>query len=386
MRKAGTTFILAVAAILAFADSAYGQTKDRWRLLYEQDKPQIYTHRDPLDHRANYWYFTYTITNVGDEVVPILTDLMMYVEVGKDLQNDVRKVDPDPTKSTHDDVTKSENLKFGRFVSNVLVPKDVEYKIIAYHAKIGNRSDGIINESIEEFKKGFVEEPAAEWKGQWSKGDRWYLNPRELRQQRHIKPGQRIMAMAIFRDVDPRARRIEVHVSGLYDIFRVEQYTEDETKLVYENRVLKKAYEYPGDEFEREKDVLYERKSEWVIKPIGPVASKETLASLVNSLVTRLKLEEGWEKESVAAPERDVLRAKENLNSLDMNIAGRIIQQSSGVNFGFDSEKTTLENQASIWRIHEWWLKFKSKLVFNDATGRFEVKDDLLPGEQRDPK
>ncbi len=386
MRKSGVTAVLAIAALCAFASPAFAQTKDRWRVLYEQDKPQIYTYRDALDHRENYWFFTYTITNPGEETVPILTDLMMYVEVGKDLQNDVRKVDPDPTKSKRADVTKAEVLKFGRFVSNVVVPKDVEYKIIAYHAKIGNRSEGIINESIEEFKKGFTEEPAQEWAQGWHKGDRWYLNPREMRMQKHIKPGQKLMGMAIFRDVDPRARRIEVHVSGLYDIFRIEQYTEDETKLVYENRVLKKVYEYPGDEFEREKDVLYERKSEWVIKPIGPVASKETLGALVMSLVNRLKMEEEWEKQQVPAPDRDKARAKENLNSLDMNIAGRIVQQATGVNFGYDTDKTTLENQAAIWRIHEWWLKWKSKLVFNEATGRFAVNDELLPGEVKDPK
>jgi hypothetical protein len=386
MRKAASVFTMAVAFVVALGSVAQAQTKDRWRLLYEQEKPQIYTYRNALDQRENYWYFTYKITNPTDEVVPLLLDLMIYVEVGKDLLNDTRKVDPDPRKEANVDAAKHEQLKFGRFISSVIVPEDVEYKIIAYHARIGNRSEGIIRESIEEFKRGFVEDPPSDVGSEWKKGDRWYLNPREMRQHRFIKPGQKLMGVAIFRDVDPRARRIETHVSGLYDIFRVEQYTEEENKLVYENRVLKKANEFPGDEFNREKDVLTERKSEWVIKPIGPVASKETLGALVNSLVTQLKLEEEWEKKQLAPADRDAARGKTNLSSLDMNIAGRIIQQSTGVNFGFDTDKTTLENQASIWRIHEWWLKWKAKLVFNEGTGRFESKDDLLPGEKRDEK
>jgi hypothetical protein len=386
MRKSGTLFLLAAAGVLASATIAEAQTKDRWRLTYEQDKPKIYTYRDALDHRENYWYFTFTVSNPTDEVVPLLLDLMIFVESGKDLQHDVKRVDSETTQKRLDDVSRSEALKYGRFFSNVIVPKDVEYKVIAYHAKIGNRSEGIINESIEEFKRGFVDDPAPEWRERWSKGDRWYLNPRELRAHRHIKPGQKIMGMAIFRDVDQRARRIETHVSGLYDIFRIEAYTEEETKLVYENRVLKKVYEFPGDEYDREKDVLTERKSEWVIKPIGPVAAKQTLTALVDSLVTMLRKEEEWEKNNVPPEQRNAARAKENLNSLDMNIAGRIFQQATGVNFGYDTDKTLLENQAAVWRAHEWWLKHKSKLIFNEATGRFDVKDELLPGEKRDEK
>jgi hypothetical protein len=386
MRQIGLSAILAVTAILAVAPGCEAQTKNRWRLLYEQEKPKIYTYRNDLDQLENLWYFTFTLTNPTEEVVPLLVDLMMYVETGKDLQHDVRKVDPELTKTTLADKDKYESLKFGRFYSNVVVAQHMEYKVIEYHAKIGNRSPGIVRESIEEFKKGFTEDPPAEWKERWNKGDRWYLNPREIRQQKFIKPGQKIMGIAIFRDVDPRARRLEVNVSGLYDIFRVEAYTEEETKLVYENRVLKKTFEFPGDQFSRENDVLYERKSEWVIKPIGPIASKETLATLVNSLADMLRKEEEWDKDQVPAAQREQLRTKENLNALDMNVAGRVIQLSTGVNFGYDVDKTVLENQAAIWRIHEWWLKHKARLIFNEATGRFDIKDELLPGEKRDEK
>ena len=48
--------------------------------------------------------------------------------------------------------------------------------------------------------------------------------------------------------------------------------------------------------------------------------------------------------------------------------------------FGYDPSKDVLENEKAVWRIHEWWITNRSKLVFNEVTNRFEVKDDPLPG------
>jgi len=41
----------------------------------------------------------------------------------------------------------------------------------------------------------------------WKKGDRLYLNPREIRAHRFIQPGQRIHGIAIFKNVDPRLQK-----------------------------------------------------------------------------------------------------------------------------------------------------------------------------------
>ncbi len=375
--------LLTAAVVLSIAAVSEAQTKPRWKLEFEAEKPQIYTHRSDIERLENFWFVTFTLTNRTDQVVPVLLDIMLYTETGKDLQHDVRKVDPDPTKATLDDPRKHESLKFGRFYSNVVVPQDVEYKIIEYHSKIGNRSPGIVRESIEELKKGFAEDPKApDVAGRWKAGDRLYLNPRELRQQRFIKPGQKLHAVAIFKNVDPRARILEMHVSGLWDVVRVDGYEPEDLKLHYENKVLKVVYEFKGDEFERERDVLAQTKREWVVKAIGPVASKETLGTLIDTLLNRLKLEERWSGGDQKPEESAAEKKLEQLTPLDMAICARVIRLASGKDFGYDTEKMVLENKAAVWRIHEWWVTNRSRLVFNEATGRFELKDDKLPGQQ----
>ncbi len=375
--------LVGLAVLGIVASSAEGQTKPRWKLDFEHEKPIIYTYRNPLERLENFWYVIYTVTNNTDEVVPLTVDPMLYTETGKDLQHDQRKVDPSPTKETLDDARRYEALKFGRFHSNVIVPQEVEYKIIEYHAKIGNRSPGIVRESIEAFKKGFEEDPTApDVRGKWRAGDRLYLNPREMRQQRHIKPGQRLHCIAIFRNVDSRARIIELHVSGLWDVVRVDGYETEDVKLHYENKVWKVSYSRPADEFEIEKDFLSKTRQEWVIKAIGPVASKETLGTLVDAMLARLKLEERWKSGDVGPEDAAKEQKLEQLTPHDIAIGARIIRLASGKDFGYDSEKLVVDNRAAIWRIHEWWVTNKTKLVFNEATGRFDQKDDKLPGAQ----
>ena len=178
-----TRIFLPVCAVLfvlaALPLEADAQVKNRWRLNWHNDKPEIHTHRSPQGKLENYWYFTYDIVNRTDQIVPVIIDVMMYTETGKDLQHGVRKVDRDKIREMNEDPKKSENLLYGRFYSNVIVPESVEYKIIEKDARLANRSQGIVFESIENFKKGDKD------------GNRWYLNPREMRDSRWIRPGQK---------------------------------------------------------------------------------------------------------------------------------------------------------------------------------------------------
>ncbi|MFN3485559.1 MAG: hypothetical protein ACK44W_08765 [Planctomycetota bacterium] len=237
MKKA----LLAAVFAVSSAAVAEAQVKNRWRLTWSNEKPQLYTYRSPDDRYENFWYVIYTLENNpeinNEEVVPLLFDVMLYTESGKELQHDVQKVDPVPLKEVLENPRRAEALKFGRFYANVIDP-EVEYKIIERHARIGNRSPGIVRESIEAFKKGFTEDPPAEFAGRWKKGDRLYLNPREIRQMRYLLPGQKVMGVAIFRNVDPRATVYELHVSGLWDILKVTSVTEEETRLEYEPMTL----------------------------------------------------------------------------------------------------------------------------------------------------
>jgi hypothetical protein len=34
--------------------------------------------------------------------------------------------------------------------------------------------------------------------------------------------------------------------------------------------------------------------------------------------------------------------------------------------------------------MHEWWTSNKNKLAFNEKTGRFEIREEVLPGTQKD--
>ena len=86
MKKA----LLALVALTASTAVAEAQVKNRWRLQWSNEKPQIYTYRTPNDHYENYWFFTYTLENTTDEIVPLIVDVLLYTESGKELQNDFR--------------------------------------------------------------------------------------------------------------------------------------------------------------------------------------------------------------------------------------------------------------------------------------------------------
>ena len=272
MIRALASSLVAVLGFLAGASVCEAQVHERWKLDYSQEKPTLFTYRYPTGELENFWYVYYTITNNNAKTVPILLDLTMYVETGRELQADLKKVDPDAAKAAAGDSTKFEELKYGTFISNVVQPEAVEYKIIEHHAKLGNRSPGIVRESIEALKAGDKQTET-----------RYYLNPAEMRKQVLIGEGKKLTGLAIFRGVDPRAQVIEIQVSGLWDVMRIEAFLGDKEeledfKIHYENRVHKHTYWFPGDAFHRERDVLtLMRQPTWVNKSIGPVASKSTI-------------------------------------------------------------------------------------------------------------
>jgi hypothetical protein len=313
--------------------------------------------------------------------VPLIFDILLYTETGKEYQNDFRKVDEAVIKENAEKPRRAEALKYGRFYANVIDP-EVEYKIIEKHARLGNRSDGIIRESIEALKKGFADAPPADMAGKWKKGDRLYLNPREIREARFIQPGQKFHGIAIFKNVDPRAQVYELHVAGLADIVKITLVTEDEWKMEYEPMTLKVRYFRQGDAFEIEKDVLLRQAKapEYVIKKIGPVASKDTVDKLVNALVDALKREKDWAENNAKPEDVEKARAAHGVDTLDGRVMAMVFAVATNLPFGYDGSKTILENELAIWRIHEWWLTNRSKLVFDETVNRFVVKDDPLPG------
>ncbi len=442
--------VLALFAVLfAAAGVCHAQVRDRWHLDWKNEKPEMFLYRTPDDKIETYWFVSYDVYNPTHESIPLILDVVLYVESGKEMMHDVRKVESDTIKDAlaadrydvlilkdgnkvYGAVSFRENeyvvqtahetrkipankvekwlkrpgevkelLKYGRFHPSILHP-EVETKVIEFVAGLGNRSPGIVLESIEAFKKGFdrdpqVADPAAKiylikdsWlRGRWKKGDRLFLNPKEIREQRFIRPGQRLGGIAIFQNVNPRAQSVELQVSGLVDIIKVERPSAKETeedpdlalpKIVYENQVLKLRYEFMGDEYNRMEDVVVFQSREWVVKRLGPVADKETLQLLVDTMVNALQRERDWREQGKTAEEVDVLRTKEGIGAFDLRIIAQSVRLATGKEFGYDSSKGILENEAAIWRIHEWWLTNKSKLVYNEATNRYDVSGDVLPG------
>ena len=439
----------ALLVLLVTANLAEAQVRDRWHLDWKNEKPEMFLYRTPDNKIEVYWFLRYEVVNRSSVPAPIIVDPIFYVETGREMLADVNKVDRDLLKDqlaadgydvlvlqngkkVYGKVTFSrdkyevrtsgsmetypssdvikwvknsgeviELLKYGRYHSPVTDPV-VEFKIIEYIAKLGNRSPGIVQESIEAYKRGFTRDPKVwdpaeknylvkdSWlKGRWKKGDRLFLSPREMRRQRYIQPGQKLGGLAIYRDVSNTAKRIEVQISGLIDIVKIEPYDEGELEekgelaemnIVYENRVLKIMYEFPGDEVNRIEDVVIYRGQEWTAKKIGPIADKKTIGKLVDAMVDAIRHEKDWQEEAKSDEEKDALREKEGIGPLDIRIIARTLQMATGQEFGFDSSVSILENEKSIWRMHEWWLTNKSRLAFNEVTNRYEVVTRELPG------
>ena len=357
-----------LVVFLALPAVVQAQGKDRWRLHWHNEKPKIYTYLHPTGVRENFWYATYDIVNNSSQIAPVILDVELYTEAGKDLQHGVKKVDRATVLKIVEDKGESEKERYGRFYSNVVVPQHIEYQIIEHDARIGNRSQGIIEESIENYKRG---DP---------KGNRFYLNPREMRQTRVIMPGQKLHGIAIFSNVDTLSSVIELHVSGTIDIIRIEDIGEFETVMHYENRVLYIRYEFVGDMYDREADWLVYVKKDWHIKKIGPVASKDTMSKLMDALLGVAKREREWKDSGKTDQEIAALRKKWHITKADTNIMSRVFRLATGKDFGYNENLDVLGNQAAVWRIHEWWTTNHSRLLFNPGLNRFEVKDDKLPG------
>ena len=440
------------AIVFLISSYAEAQVRNRWRLDWKNETPQLFVFRTPDDKVEPYWFVEFELSNPSEESIPLILDLALYVETGREMMHDVKKLDSATIKDEHaldrydilvlkngakvyglvtfrDDkyyvsaaketreipasevvrwVKRSgevrELLKYGRFHPSILHP-EVEMKIIEHVAGLGNRSAGIVLESIESFKRGFDRDPAVEdpnekvyllkdrWLlGRWKKGDRLFLNPREIREQRFIHPGQRLGGIAIFKNVHARAQMIELQVSGLVDIVKIDAYAKEEDpdlalpQIDYENRVLKLRYEFRGDEHDRLADVPEFKGREWVVKRLGPVADKETLQALVDTMVDALKRERDWLEQGKTAEELGELRANEGIGPTDLRIIAQTMRLATGKDFGYDESREIVENEAAIWRIHEWWVTNKSKLVYNEMTNRYDVSSDPLPGtkEPRD--
>ena len=79
-------------------------------------------------------------------------------------------------------------------------------------------------------------------------------------------------------------------------------------------------------------------------------------------------------KEDKAAVENKKLERK--ITSLDLSISNTILKAGTGKDFGYDGSKPALENEKAIWRWHEWWVRNKNLLYFDEKLNRFEIRQE----------
>lgn len=350
---------LTVLFALTAALPCSAQVRTRWRLEYEHTKPAMFTYRSPLGDYENYWYFTYTISNrTADIIIPVHLDIALFGEAGKDNLHDVGKVDMAALKAVLADRLTAEQYRYGQYAGQTLVPEEVEYAIVSKDAKLGRRSQGVIWDSIKKLKEGNL-----------------YLNKKEIRDKLIINPGQTYQGIAIFRDVDPRHKVLTAQVSGLVDFVKIARFDPNKGPIFeYENLMRWTRYRFPGDVYDRENDVLYFDDQGWEPRRIGPASSKEGLGLMIDAIVEELRRHLALAEAGKPAPE------KPSVTSRDLAVFVELLNYSVEQDFVVNREASLVENEAAIWRIHEWWLTNKGKLVFDRTRNRFVVNDEELPG------
>lgn len=318
---------------------------DEVRRVFLHNKPTMFQYQDRLGGTTVCWFVLFTLHNPIDQYVPIQADVMLHTDQGKDYHQDVVRVDP-------------EVIARGKFYSSVLQAPDMELKIVTFLERMGGLNPAIQRERLNELKR-----------------ENRYLNCAELRRKQVLKPGEEITALAIFPDVDRNTDSIELLVSGLWDVVKVEKVEPTRTHYVYENKVLHYTYDFPGDEFNRIVDFVsprLPRVQRWEILPVGPAGDKETLAKLIEAL----------EKDD---PPPD----PGSLGQVPVITYGPVLRRGANEalkaltsqDFGYEPVKSPKENLASIRLWKEWWTRNQEKLIHNDRLMRFESQPQVIPGQ-----
>jgi hypothetical protein len=291
-----------------------------WELEFRVEKLNLWVRTNAFKEREYYLYLLFTIRNNQEYAVPLLIDISLHTDIGKGLLSDRQKVDPEQKPS-------------GRYYSCIPRP-EVETKIIAHLLGILREPELLQKDAIAEFKK---------------KGE--YLNLSELRERRTIGPQQRLMGLAIFKGWDLNSRNLTFLIWGLKDPAR-KRVGQEGPEMVAYPRVLKILYNMPGDPLDREKDRLIFKRKWWETQPIGPVASKECLENIVQNLVKALK-------------------GEYEMSGLQLRVARMILKYALGQDFGIDPEKEIDQNEAAIWKCHEWWVRNKGRLYYDFKVNRY---------------
>ncbi|MEK7449326.1 MAG: hypothetical protein AAB019_07560 [Planctomycetota bacterium] len=291
--------------------------RKRWELEFTNQTPELFTYVDSTGDKKNYWYLVYTILNRTEKPIRLAIDICIKTDTNK-------------------------------YYQDIWHPL-IEDQMISNEEKLGGLPLGVQKIRIKELKEELK-----------------YLNCKEIRDKKEIKPGETIKGIAVFKELDPRANELEVMVGGLIDIIKVSFTEPPEIKPVYEYepKILKLAFSQAGDEFfKHDKPVTdpvdprkFIRKREWLTRPYGPICDKETLPNLIKSL--------------------------EEENPLIRNISWFLLRRITPVdpfqdtNFAYDPSLAIQENQKVITRWREWWERNNDRLTYNLSSNKFEIRSE----------
>ncbi|MFC1524900.1 hypothetical protein ACFL5I_00765 [Planctomycetota bacterium] len=299
--------ILVLGGILFLCPySSKAAIRERWELEFTHKPPRVFTYVDPLNNRTNHAYIIFSVTNPTTKNISLSLDFCIKTDKGRFYQDSIRPL--------------------------------VEGEIIVKEEKLGGLTLGLRKERIKELK-------------QESK----YLNCRELRDKAQIKPQETITGIAIFEEIDSRAKELDVMIGGLVDIVK-QRYERDlegilEDKLVYEYecKLLKTTYASHGDEFYSHGKEKIKIKKTWVIRNYGPIGTKDTVPILIQSL--------------------------EDMNPLIREIAFLLLRRLTDQEFKYVPEKELGENKEAVLRWQEWWAVNKDRLVYDLSLNKFSIAE-----------
>lgn len=314
-------------------DADAARIRKRWSLDIKCKAPKFFSYTNALGRIDQYWYSIFEVTNKNE------TDV--YVGVSCFAKTDTNSYYPSVTDPVieRNIIEKEENL--GGYPYDVVKEKIDEYKA-------QNRYFNTYELSWE--VKSIIE----------ADGKEKFVTRRRL-----IKPGQTLMAIALFRNIDEKFQKLELHFDGLVDVlrYRLERnfyleepnYDTPDFNYEYESRIFITYYQRKGGTLFIQFSQLDYLKQEWMIQSFGYVADKSTLKNLIDAL--------------------------ESEDPLIRTFANGILRTITDVPADDDRWKfNTLEppdaapdNKEAILLWKEWWFRKNTMLQYNPAMQRFFV-------------
>lgn len=304
------------------ADEPFLSLRKRWEIDFSYQPIRIFTYNDPLNIRQNYWYCFYTLSNQTKETIKLNIDICLKANVT------VTNAQPETAPVAASGFTPKLTAQYYQDSYQPVI----ETEIISAVEKLGGFPLAIRQDTIAKFKEKLR-----------------YLNCRDLRERKEIKPNETIECIALFSGIDSRSDELELMIGGL--VAPVKQYYEkNNPKLFqeYESKIRWIVFSWTGDEFTKQHSQSLEIKKDWLIRNYGPIGDKETVSVLIDALTDE--------------------------NPIVRWVAWWLLRRLTDNTFDYNPELAADSdvNKVSINNWREWWYLNREKLTYNQALNKFE--------------